>query len=115
MEVCHTGGEGDPLKRCKNRHGENVAGSVTENLGIGESTAPNHAKAANDFAFSSPLVPAFSVPQSRVPQYLVPCFFGPSVPSLQISNITGIIIGRRPVLFWISRFSSTRTRSVTMP
>ncbi len=33
----------------------------------------------------------------------------------QISRITGMIIGRRPVLFWINRFSSTRTRSFTMP
>ena len=29
--------------------------------------------------------------------------------------ITGIIIGRRPVVFWISRFNSTRTFSFTMP
>ena len=34
---------------------------------------------------------------------------------LQISRITGIIIGRRPVVFWISRFSSARTFSLTMP
>jgi len=27
----------------------------------------------------------------------------------QISRITGIIIGRRPVVFWISRLSSART------
>jgi len=33
----------------------------------------------------------------------------------QISRITGIIIGRRPVVFWIIRFSSTRTFSFTMP
>jgi len=32
-----------------------------------------------------------------------------------ISNITGMIIGRRPVVFWIRRFRSTRTRSFTMP
>ncbi len=34
---------------------------------------------------------------------------------LQISKITGMIIGRRPVVFWITRFSSTRTFSLTMP
>lgn len=33
----------------------------------------------------------------------------------QISRITGMIIGRRPVDFWIMRFNSTRTFSFTMP
>src|ERR1017187_7015113 len=33
----------------------------------------------------------------------------------QISRIIGIIIGRRPVVFWIRRFNSTRTFSFTMP
>jgi hypothetical protein len=33
----------------------------------------------------------------------------------QISRMIGIIMGRRPVVFWISRFSSTRTFSFTMP
>ncbi len=39
VEVCHTGGEGHPLERCKSHHGENVAGSVTEKLGVGQRTA----------------------------------------------------------------------------
>src|SRR5579863_4853259 len=33
----------------------------------------------------------------------------------QISRITGMIRGLRPVVFWISRLSSTRTFSLTMP
>ena len=33
----------------------------------------------------------------------------------QISRITGMIIGLRPVVFWIMRLSSTRTFSLTMP
>ena len=33
----------------------------------------------------------------------------------QISMITGMISGRRPVVFWIRRFKSTRTFSLTMP
>ena len=33
----------------------------------------------------------------------------------QISKITGIIIGLRPVVFCTSRFSSARTFSFTMP
>jgi len=33
----------------------------------------------------------------------------------QISRITGIIIGLRPVVFWIRRFSSDRTFSLTVP
>ena len=33
----------------------------------------------------------------------------------QISRITGIIMGLRPVVFWIRRFSSARTFSLTMP
>ncbi len=33
----------------------------------------------------------------------------------QISSITGIIMGRRPVVFWIRRFNSARTFSLTMP
>ena len=35
--------------------------------------------------------------------------------SRQISKITGIIIGRRPVVFWIRRFKSARTFSLTIP
>jgi hypothetical protein len=35
--------------------------------------------------------------------------------SPQISIITGITMGRRPVFFWIRRFNSTRTFSLTMP
>ena len=33
----------------------------------------------------------------------------------QISRITGIIMGRRPVVFWINRFRSARTFSFTIP
>lgn len=33
----------------------------------------------------------------------------------QISITTGMIIGRRPVVFWIYRFNSTRTFSFTTP
>ena len=39
----------------------------------------------------------------------------PAVDGLQISRITGIIIGLRPVVFCTSRFSSARTFSFTMP
>ena len=35
--------------------------------------------------------------------------------SAQISKITGMIMGRRPVVFWIRRFNSARTFSFTIP
>ena len=38
-----------------------------------------------------------------------------SVAVVQISRITGMIIGLRPVVFWIRRFNSPRTFSLTMP
>jgi hypothetical protein len=58
-------------------------------------------------------VPGRSVRKKRERNFHKPSWLAVACP--QISRITGIIIGLRPVVFCTSRFSSARTFSFTMP